>query len=180
MIWWPDHEWPGSEIFTKCAEKIYEQLCQKQRRHFPAICEKPEGGVQTPPSPQRVNIYEWEQNHITLTMHSIDTHDVQTFGWSSIPVGCDCIKCSFSNLLDPSRTDWGSSTLYAETVLSFNWLLLQVQFVWPIFNELKVACVLSYELLPQSVDTKPCCCQCPHIHGQYTKTELVNVRLTWS
>ena len=35
VTWWPDHEWPGSEIFTKCAEKMYEQLCQKRRRSAP-------------------------------------------------------------------------------------------------------------------------------------------------
>ena len=26
VTWWHDHEWPGSEIFTKCVEKMYEQL----------------------------------------------------------------------------------------------------------------------------------------------------------
>ena len=35
VTWWPDLEWPGSEIFTKCAEKMYEQLCQKRRRSTP-------------------------------------------------------------------------------------------------------------------------------------------------
>ena len=32
VTWWPDLEWAGSKIFTKCAETMYEQLCQKLRR----------------------------------------------------------------------------------------------------------------------------------------------------
>ena len=55
VTWWPDHELPGSEIFIKCAKKMYEQLCQKRRR-FPAICEKPEGGVFKHPRPARRGI----------------------------------------------------------------------------------------------------------------------------
>ena len=35
ITWWPELEWPGSEIFTTCAEKMYEQLCQKRRRSAP-------------------------------------------------------------------------------------------------------------------------------------------------
>ena len=56
VTWWPDHEWPGSEIFTKCAEKMYKQLCQKRRRSVPpfsSYLQKPEG-VFNPPGPARV------------------------------------------------------------------------------------------------------------------------------
>ena len=27
VTWWPDLEWSGSEIFIKCAKKMYKQLC---------------------------------------------------------------------------------------------------------------------------------------------------------
>ena len=30
VTWWPDLEWPESEIFTTCAEKMYEQTYQKR------------------------------------------------------------------------------------------------------------------------------------------------------
>ena len=43
VTWWPDHEWHVSEIFTKCAKKMCEQMCQKRgpsRRRLSAICEK--------------------------------------------------------------------------------------------------------------------------------------------
>ena len=44
VTWWPDLQWPRSEIFTICAEKMYEEVCQK-----------PVGCVQTPPlGPARV------------------------------------------------------------------------------------------------------------------------------
>ena len=29
VTWWPDLEWPGSEIVSIFAEKMYEQVCQK-------------------------------------------------------------------------------------------------------------------------------------------------------
>ena len=50
VTWLPDLEWPGSETFTTCVEKMYEQVYQKRLSFFLAICEQPEGGVQTPPA----------------------------------------------------------------------------------------------------------------------------------
>ena len=35
VTWWPDLAWSGSEIFTTCAEMIYDKVCQKQRRYVP-------------------------------------------------------------------------------------------------------------------------------------------------
>ena len=35
VTWWPDLEWPGSEVFTLCAKKMYEQVYQKRRRVAP-------------------------------------------------------------------------------------------------------------------------------------------------
>ena len=35
VTWWPDLAWPGSEIFTTCAEKMYDKVCQKRRRCAP-------------------------------------------------------------------------------------------------------------------------------------------------
>ena len=34
VIWWPDLEWPGPEIF-RCAEKMHEQVNQKRWRCAP-------------------------------------------------------------------------------------------------------------------------------------------------
>ena len=50
VTWWPDLEWPGSEIFTTNAEKMYKQVCQKWRRSarpFLKYLRKIWGGVQT-------------------------------------------------------------------------------------------------------------------------------------
>ena len=58
VVWWPDCEWPGCEIFTTCAKKMYEQVCQKRRGA--AVYEifvktLRGGGVKTsPPSTARV------------------------------------------------------------------------------------------------------------------------------
>ena len=43
LTWWPDLEWPGSEISIKCAEKMYEQVCQK-RPPFSSKLERNCGG----------------------------------------------------------------------------------------------------------------------------------------
>ena len=60
VTWWPDLEWPGSEIFTKCAEKMYEQVYQKRSAAVFWIFAKKlrGGGVRTPPPPTtaRVNL----------------------------------------------------------------------------------------------------------------------------
>ena len=32
VTWWPDLAWPGSEIFIKHAEKMYDKVCQKRWR----------------------------------------------------------------------------------------------------------------------------------------------------
>ena len=36
VTWWPDLEWPGSEIFTTRAKNMYEQVHQKRRREISA------------------------------------------------------------------------------------------------------------------------------------------------
>ena len=52
---WPELEWPGSEIFTICAKKIYEQGWQKRRRseplYFRYLRKTREGCSNTPPGP---------------------------------------------------------------------------------------------------------------------------------
>ena len=37
VTWWPDLEWPWSDIFTTYAEKMYEQVCPKQRHSAPSF-----------------------------------------------------------------------------------------------------------------------------------------------
>ena len=53
VTWWPDLAWPGSEICTTCAEKMYDKVCQKRRRCAPPFLSYSRktswGGVQTPP-----------------------------------------------------------------------------------------------------------------------------------
>ena len=66
VTWWPDLEWPGSQIFTKCAEKMYEQLCQKRWRGAPpfsSYLRKTWGGVQTPPPPARRGLKRSVEHH---------------------------------------------------------------------------------------------------------------------
>ena len=48
VTWWPDLEWPGSEIFTECAENVWIGMPNMVARSaavffFLDICEKPEG-----------------------------------------------------------------------------------------------------------------------------------------
>ena len=60
VTWWPDLEWPGSEIFTKFAEKMHKQLCQKRRRSAPPFSSyrwKTWKGVFKHPPPARRGIY---------------------------------------------------------------------------------------------------------------------------
>ena len=61
VTWWPDLAWPGSEIFTTCAEKMYDKVCQKRRRAAPPFLSYSQktswGGVQTPPPAGRGLIY---------------------------------------------------------------------------------------------------------------------------
>ena len=35
VTWWPDLEWPWSEIFTTCVELMYDKVYQKRRRSAP-------------------------------------------------------------------------------------------------------------------------------------------------
>ena len=52
VTWWPDLAWPGSEVFTTCAEKMYDKVCQKRRRvatPFLSYSQKPSWGVFNPP-----------------------------------------------------------------------------------------------------------------------------------
>ena len=54
VTWRPDLEWPGCELFTTCAEEIYQQVCQKWWRSarpfffFRYLRKKPEGCQNTP------------------------------------------------------------------------------------------------------------------------------------
>ena len=62
VTWWPDFEWPGFEVFKKCAEKMYEQLCQKRVRSAPPFSsylrkKKPEGGCSNTPGLARGNLF---------------------------------------------------------------------------------------------------------------------------
>ena len=95
MTWWPDLAWPGSEICTTCAEKMYHKVCQKRRRCAPPYLSYSRktlwGGVQTPPPSgarvkYRYSIFvlcnTWS---ITTTMNA--NHDVLVSGlaihWTS-------------------------------------------------------------------------------------------------
>ena len=70
VTWWPDLVWPGSEIFTTYAEKMYDKVCQKRRRYvFKLFTKKPHGVVfKHPPSGARVNIDLWPGLDLTCDL----------------------------------------------------------------------------------------------------------------
>ena len=59
VTWWPDLAWPGSEIFTTCAEQMYDKVCQKRRRcaqpFFLTIWKKRRGVLNNSPAGRRLN-----------------------------------------------------------------------------------------------------------------------------
>ena len=56
VTWWPDLAWPGSEIFTTFAKKMYDKLCRKRTVFWGGYLEKTEGCLNnnnnTPPPHQ--------------------------------------------------------------------------------------------------------------------------------
>ena len=61
VTWWPDLEWPGSEIFTTCAKRMYEQVYQKWRRCAPPFLRylrKSWGGVKSSPARPGLKVFE--------------------------------------------------------------------------------------------------------------------------
>ena len=63
VTWWPDLEWPWSEIFTTCVELMYDKVYQKRRRSAPPFLrysrKTTRGVFKHPPSRARVKKTHW-------------------------------------------------------------------------------------------------------------------------